>query len=454
MRAGMSKYARSLLATLAFLALSLATAGDWPTYLHDTQRTAAGTEEMALSPSIVGRLTLLWSYKTGDALVSSASIVRNIVYIGSWDGYEYALDAATGRLHWKAYLGQTSAPDCSPPKLGVSSTATVQDGVVYVGGGDAYWYALDAKSGRVRWKVYTGDNSPEGGHYNWSSPLLYRGYAYIGVASLGDCPDVQGQLLQVDLRAHRVTRIFNVVPQGQVGGAIWSSPAVDAPTNTIYITTGNEGQLLGPYVRGVVALDAVTLAVKDRWQIPSAQATYDSDFGAGPILLRDHDGRPLVAVVNKNGVLYALTRTRLTAGPFWQRRVANSGGQPERGDGSIAPGSAGQGLLFIAGGHTDLSGHAYPGSVRALDPMTGRVRWAHGTHGPVLAGLAYTHGLVLAAGGKTLEALDASTGKTLFHYATRGRLYGAPSISNGRIFVGSTDGRLYAFGLSLLRGRH
>src|SRR5207302_11493222 len=99
--------------------------------------------------------------------------------VGSWDGYEYALDAATGTLKWKTFLGQTTAP-CYPQLAGVSSVADVENGVVYVGGGDSNWYALDAATGNVLWKVFIGDNTK--GWYNWASPLIYNGFAYIGIA--------------------------------------------------------------------------------------------------------------------------------------------------------------------------------------------------------------------------------------------------------------------------------
>src|SRR5262249_28225697 len=151
------------------------------------------------------------------------------------------LNAANGTLLWQTYLGSTTDPNCSPTQAGVTSVATVQDGVVYVGGGDAYWYALDAATGAVLWNVFTGDNSISGGHYNCSSPLLYNGYAYIGIASLGDCPLVQGQLLQVSLSTHQVVNTFNVVPAGQIGGGIWTSPTVDPASNTLYVTTGTTG---------------------------------------------------------------------------------------------------------------------------------------------------------------------------------------------------------------------
>src|SRR6266852_4121409 len=91
----------------------------------------------------------------------------------------------------KTFLGQTTAP-CYPQLAGVSSAADVENGVVYVGGGDSYWYALDATTGNVLWSVFIGDNTK--GWYNWASPLIYNGYAYIGTSSVGDCPSVPGQL--------------------------------------------------------------------------------------------------------------------------------------------------------------------------------------------------------------------------------------------------------------------
>src|SRR5579871_4685446 len=123
---------------------------DWPMYLHDPQRTSASGETI-LSTTNVAQLNKLWSFKTGGVIASSATVVGGTVYVGSWDGDEYALDAATGALKWKTYIGTTSTPACG--SQGVTSSATVQDGVVYVGGGDAYWYALDASTGAILWKV-------------------------------------------------------------------------------------------------------------------------------------------------------------------------------------------------------------------------------------------------------------------------------------------------------------
>lgn len=53
--------------------------------------------------------------------------VNGTVYYGSWDGYERAVDAATGTQLWSTYLGQTTKSTCNPPSVGVASTATVSN---------------------------------------------------------------------------------------------------------------------------------------------------------------------------------------------------------------------------------------------------------------------------------------------------------------------------------------
>src|SRR5882762_1598014 len=107
---------------------------DWSMYLHDPQRTAA-TDERVLSTTNVGQLSKLWTFKTGGTIAASAAVVSGTVYVGSWDGYEYALDQMTGKLKWKTFLGITKPrPVCNPPEAGVTSSAAIQDGVLYVGG--------------------------------------------------------------------------------------------------------------------------------------------------------------------------------------------------------------------------------------------------------------------------------------------------------------------------------
>ena len=415
---------------------------DWPMYLQNPQLTGANSEAI-LSSGRAPNLRPLWTYKTGGVIAASPTIVGGVAYVGSWDGYEYALNASTGALIWKTFIGTTSAPQCSPPALGVSSTATVSNGTVYVGGGDGNWYALSASTGQVLWSILIGN--PANGYYNWASPLIYGNSVYIGVASLGDCPLVQGQLLRVDLTTHAVVATASFVPGGQVGGGIWTTPSIDPATNVVYVTTGTLNQSTQVYTEAMVALDATTLSILSSWQIPQSTMNADSDWGDSPILLTDSTGRALVAGINKNGFLYAFLRSNIAAGPVWYDQVAVSGICPTCGDGSVSSMAFAQGLLYAAGGNTTINGIGYPGAVRAVDPATGTVVWARGLASPVVPALAYDNGMVFAGAGKYLEVLDAGTGNVLGSYQTGAVVFSPPSVSNGTVYMGSGDGTVLAF---------
>jgi len=427
---------------------------DWSTYMHDPQRTAAsGSGETVISPNNAGQLTKLWAFQTGAGIAASASIVDGTVYIGSWDGYEYALDALAGFQKWKTYLGTTTAR-CTPPVTGITSSAAVVNNVVYVGGGDSYWYALDAFTGAVLWKVFTGNNNANLGYYNWSSPLIYNGYAYIGIASDCDNPLTQGKLLKVDLTSHKIVATFKTVDDGQVGGGIWTSPALDQATNTIYVTTGTQDKITQTLSQAIISINATTMKAKGSWQIPLMQAGTDSDWGTTPTLFTDAAGRKLVAATNKNGFTYAFDRSNIGAGPIWERQTSFAGTCPTCGEGSVSSGAFANGTLYIAGGHTIIDGVGYPGSVRAIDPATGKYLWEHGVPDRSVLPLVYTDGLILDGEGPARVVLDAKTGTRLYSYEIGGVLryngdgiYGAPSVSHGEIFIGALDGNVYAFGL-------
>jgi outer membrane protein assembly factor BamB len=443
---------------LAALALTpiLTTAGDWPTYLHDAQRRAAPADETILSVASAPNLTRLWSFKTAGVVAASPTVSNGAVYAGSWDGYEYALDAVTGALRWKSYLGRADSTGCGGTATngpGVEATATVSGGVVYVVGGDSTLYALDATTGHSLWSVFVGDTTAITASYGWSSPLLANGYAYIGAASLCDTPLVQGQVLQVDLATHRLAHTFPVVPAGQIGGSIWTSPSFDPATNTLYVTTGNNDPDLAPTSQpntvAILALDATTLAIKGAWQVPPAQQSADdSDWTTTPLLFAGAGGRPLVAAVNKGGWLYAFDRTNLGAGPLWQVNIARSGDSPEIGDSSASSAAAANGVLYQAGGVTTIRGVGASGSVRALDAATGRVLWARPERTWVLAPLAFANGLLVDGAGTTLEVLNAVNGTPIYTATiVGGRIFAEPIIANGRLYVGGIDGSLTAFGL-------
>jgi outer membrane protein assembly factor BamB len=424
-----------------------ASAQDWPTFLHDASRTSASTEPI-LTTANVPYLQPQWSYATGGIVAASPAVVGGVVYVGSWDGNQYALDAQTGALIWSTPLGITNAPICVPPTLGITSSPTVVNGVVYVGGGDSYWYALDASTGAVLWRVFTGLNTQAGAHYNWSSPLIVGNFAYIGIASICDAPLVQGQVLKVDLTTHAVVGTASLVPDGQVGGGVWTTPAYDASTNTIFVSTGTLNLYSQQLSQAVVAIDANSMVVTDHWQLPFESAVSDSDWGTTPTLDADSGGNPLLSLTNKNGILYTFARNNLAAGPIWQRQIAIGGDCPTCGDGSIASGAFANGVLYYAGGaNVDANGIGHGGSVTAFDPGTGTVLWYHATQQAVIGSLVYDNGVIFDPQGQYMEAIDAATGHAIWDYALTTGTYAAAAISNGVVYIGGVDAKVHAFGL-------
>lgn len=105
-----------------------------------------------------------------DFFLSSPVLAGGLVYFGSGDKHFYALDARTGQLKWKF-----------PTRGVVHSSPAISEGVVYFGSWDSYLYALDARTGLEKWRFKTGED-PE----NWnqvgiqSSPAVADGIVYFG----------------------------------------------------------------------------------------------------------------------------------------------------------------------------------------------------------------------------------------------------------------------------------
>ena len=138
--------------------------GDWPAYLNNGARTGFNSAETLITPSTAPNLTQRWADRAGGAISAEPVQASGVAYYGSWDGYEHAVDAATGAPLWSASLGQTTDTNCNPPTVGVASTATVgtitvngtATQAVFVGGGDGSFYALNASTGAVLWKTQLG----------------------------------------------------------------------------------------------------------------------------------------------------------------------------------------------------------------------------------------------------------------------------------------------------------
>jgi outer membrane protein assembly factor BamB len=127
---------------------------------------------------------LRWRFTMGDDLpfhwgfeyfVSSPLVVRDRAFIGGGDGYVYALDAKTGREVWRF---KTQGR--------IRSSPAYADGTVYLGSADGCLYALDAQTGKERWKFESEGTQLESAKFRFdrrsifSSPAIGESMISVG----------------------------------------------------------------------------------------------------------------------------------------------------------------------------------------------------------------------------------------------------------------------------------
>ena len=130
--------------------------------------------------------TQRWKFDTRGPVMSSPAIANGLVYVASVDGNIYAVDSATGAQRWAfATRGERrfTAPgihgaiprtERMPDPFDVFlSSPTVANGTVYIGSGDQQVYALDAATGTLKWSFATGD-------VVHAAPALANNTVYIG----------------------------------------------------------------------------------------------------------------------------------------------------------------------------------------------------------------------------------------------------------------------------------
>jgi polyvinyl alcohol dehydrogenase (cytochrome) len=378
-------------------------------------------------------------------------VYNGVIYIGSRNGYFYAVSESTGKIIWSRFIGVVTHKTCGAE--GFTSTATVApdptsgEPTVYVYGATGYLYAMNAADGTDVWPpaVVAIPSTTTNDYYAWSSPLVSGGTIYVGISSQCDNPLVRAGLDAFSQTTGALENTFWTTPAGTRGASIWSSPATDG--SAIYITTGN-----GPKTsdgQSLIQLDPALSRELGSWTVPAAERSGDSDFGGSPgIWTATIRGVPteLVGACNKNGVFYALNATSVSAGPVWQLRIGNSFATGP-GQCDAAPDFDGS-ALYLSGNGTTIKGTAYNGSVRAVNPATGAVLWQTGLTGFIIGtpGLDGSGVIAAASYGSTtgkngVWLINASTGKILktISYGKAGT-FGQPVFADGYLIVASTAG--------------
>jgi polyvinyl alcohol dehydrogenase (cytochrome) len=348
------------LARIALGSLLLAStsvrAEDWPMYGRDLKHSFSNPGSR-INPFNVLTLKEVWFHSTGDVISASPAVVDGAVYVGSWDGFFYALDAHSGRQIWafKVACQKTVVPvpqGCPQPVPPlpratsdggmITSSAAVLGGNVYFGAGKTL-YSLRASDGRPNWtRVICGNPDPGEACANdendptrvFSSPAVSDGKIFIGHTADG-AAGYRGGIEAIDANSGKVLWRFETDPKldsrgNPIGGGInrgcgsvWSSAAVDPDLHLVYFGTGDCGQdAPPPYHEAIVALDTGTGTPK--WVFrPRAKDTCEFDFGASPNIIDFGINGHYVGLGGKDGTYYFLDRA--SGRLIWATRVVFGG---------------------------------------------------------------------------------------------------------------------------------
>jgi alcohol dehydrogenase (cytochrome c) len=373
---------------------------------------------------------------------------RNFVYMETDDAHLLCLDARSGNLVWdvmyadkRMHYGATSAP------------LVVKDNVIVgTSGGDSgvrgFLAAYDAVTGKLKWRFWTIPGSGEFGSASWPGDSYLHG-----------------------------------------GGTTWMPGTYDPKLNTLYWTTSNAApDFAGEsrpgddlYTACVLALNPETGELKWYFQF-TPHDLYDFDANETPVLVDVEEGgetRHLLVQANRNGFLYLLDRisgTFLRATPFVQKlnwatginasgRPILSGRIPTAQGTYICPGINGAtnwfspsynpetGLFFVVAlescnlffsqpqpfkpGETFYAtGTKLPPNehgqkmLLAYSLATGKETWRYPQvgNGDSWGGTVTTAGGLLFFGDDagSLEAVEARTGRALWHFNTGQTMHASP----------------------------
>jgi outer membrane protein assembly factor BamB len=483
---------------------------DWNTFGDSLQRTGYNPCETTLTRANVSGLTLLWSTTDLGGAITAQPVLatnvtvnaasKNVLYVGAENNAFFAIDADSGAIIWEnSALGSSQHTFCGDlpgGQFGVTDTATFDKshGVVYVADTNDKVHALSMSTGAELWNVNAlfdpNTNaivgSPPNDHvygamtYNPANGMLY---AYTG--SECDFAPWNGRIIAINTATRTVTAAFfpGRTGSGKVGttycgGGIWGmgGASIDPVTNDVFVASGNTvisgvhcpGDAMGeeyPYGDSVIQLDPqLNLIAFETANIGGSKQTLDLDFGGTPMLYTPSDcSAAQLSTKNKSGYIY--TDGESSGGLTFEQEISiakNTSGGDFVGVPAFDPKS---GLVYVgnpqqvgnfahglnafaqAGGCTGLT-LAWKASIGSANAT------AQDNEAPTVA-----NGVVYFADGMDdqLWAFDDATGAVLWQsgtsigppcttYGSPCGVFAAPTVDR-RVYVGSFNHKLYAFGL-------
>lgn len=310
-----------------------------------------------------------------------------------------------------AWIFETGGPVIGSP--------AAADGAVYIGSNDDFLYKLHAATGKLLWKfdangdietkplvaddkIYIASHNglyalTKDGKEVWfrlirwaeSSPAYVSGTVFVGTDD--------NRLLALDAETGKTRWEF------QTADSVESSPSVAG--GRVFVGCNSDM---------VYALDAET--GKKEWSYNLGGKIEGKPLVTGGAVFIGSNSGEFVSIDEKSGKL------------LWRRKLA----------GNVESSAAGEGNTVAIG---TLDGNLY-----ALDANNGSTLWKYDSAGPFESSPLIYRGVVyVGCHYGFIHAVDLKTGKKRWRFLTCWDIdESIPAVSGGLVFIGGTDGRVYA----------
>lgn len=345
--------------------------GQWMTEGRDFGKSHFSSLDQ-INTDTIGELGFAWDYHTNTTrgLEATPIVVDGVLFTSGTTGRAYALDAATGEEIWSFDPQSDSQYNRWACCDEVNRGLVVWEGMVYVGSFDGRLFGLDATTGEVVWEVDTIIDHDRG--YTVSGAPEIAGDVVV-IGNAGADYDARGYVSAYDLATGEFAWRFFTVPGDPAngyehpeleeiaaptwdpnsrwdvggGGTVWNSMVYDPELNLLFVGTGNAA-LFNWYERSpsggdnlflcsILAIDPDTGRLAWYYQqVPREGWDYTA---TQPMILADLelDGevRKVLMQAPKAGFFYILDRATgelLSADPYvpvnWATHVDLDTGRP------------------------------------------------------------------------------------------------------------------------------
>ena len=446
----------------------------------------------------VAQLKMTWTRGMGPGNVQEATpiVYSGVMYLPNPSDYVQALDARSGELLWEYRRKLPADLGKFMPVSAINRNMAIYGDTVIDTSADDFVFALDVKTGAVRWETKILDYQK--GAQQTSGPIIANGKVISGRGCEPEGGADACVITAHDAKTGRELWRTRTIPRpGEPGADSWGSvpedkrihvgtwmvPSYDPLLNLIYIGTsvsspapkymlgGNDKTYL--YHNSTLALNADSGKIEwyyqhlvDHWDLdhPFERLLIDTVVAPNPKevawinprLKPGEKRQVLTGIPGKTGIVYTLDRK--TGEFLWARPTVHQN-VVEKIDGATGAVTGNSATMFTAEGQTR---QVCPG-------MNGGKNWPAGAYSP-LTGLMYfplqnlcMEATSLAPGSSlyaisakamlapgvtdagTVQAISVETGATAWKYSQRAGALSLLATGGGLVFGGDTAGRFRAW---------